>query len=93
MNKNYTKFKKHKLRKSKKKVRKSKKRFRGGFINPFYEVGTIVGSLGHVLQNTISSFTIPPTPTSVATNPNPHPSNQYVNSPVDKTIQDIYTKL
>ena len=90
MKKNYTKFKKQKLRKSKKRLRKSKKRFRGGFINPFYEVGTMVGSLGHVLQNSINSFTIPATPTSVAINPNPHPSNQFVNSPVDKTIQQIY---
>ena len=88
MRKKNTKLKKRKLRKTRK-----QKKFRGGLINPFYEVGTAVSTLGSALQSSVSSFFIPPTPTNIPSTLNPNPTTQYVYGPVTRSVAETYNKI
>ena len=88
MRRKNTKLKRRKLRKTRK-----QKKFRGGVINPFYEVGTAVSSLGSAIQSSMSSFFVPPTPTNIPSTLSPNPANQYVYGPVIRSASEIYHKI
>jgi len=77
----------------KRRLRKTKKKFRGGGNNPFYEVGTVVSTLGNAIQNSMSSFFIPPTPTNMPNVLSPNPTSQYVYAPVTRSIAEVYNKI
>ena len=88
MRKKNTKLKRRKVRKTRK-----QKKFRGGLINPFYEVGTVVGTLGSAIQSSMSSFFIPPTPTNIPNILSHNPTSQYVYAPVTRTVAETYNKI
>jgi hypothetical protein len=87
----YTKAnKKTKLRRRKKNKTRKIKQFRGGFVNPFYELGTAVSTLGDVLSNQMTSLIIPPTPTNLTTNIDPNPTVHYTNGPIVRPVAEIF---
>jgi hypothetical protein len=88
MRKKNTKLKKRKVRKTRK-----QKKFRGGGNNAFYEVGTVVSTLGNAIQNSMSSFFIPPTPTNMPNILSPNPTSQYVYPPVTRSIAEVYNRI
>jgi hypothetical protein len=82
--------KKTKLRKRKKNKTRKIKQFRGGTINPFYELGTAVSTLGTVFSNNLTSLIIPATPTNLNVNPSPNPTVQYTNGPIVRPVAEIF---
>jgi len=82
--------KKTKLRRRKKNKTQRIKKFRGGLIDPFYEIGTAATTLATVLTNNMTSLIIPATPTNLTTNISPNPTVQYINGPIVRPVAEIF---